>query len=365
MKNFLFFSLLFSFNALALEAVITVLEAPLLEEKSRQSKVVQYLRRGDVIKIDPSVANSNLYDHLAPSAEKLARVRERLSQTPEWQEDKMFKGDETRQAHLEDEFIPTLDRRGRTAYVLSEHIYVYFNDPREIRQPQNRKDLTDYRLQEPLPKKYPIEQPVGLRGQLTLGFTQPYSESYPYLKQIKTKGYESPLDLNFTYLKVNGDDKQDRAFIGLTLNIKRFQNSYVFDQTRQSTEKYTKIGLGPTISYDAYKGDKNRVNLYATMNVYLWNQLHVIQQNDQGQVDTRRYRSFSAAPLIGFQYHRKNFMENLDFILGSGLEFGLPTRYAAQSGASQPSWWRHGGTDSFTTRSTVLMSLYLGLQQTY
>lgn len=358
------FTLFLSFNALALEAVVTVLEAPMLQSKSRDAKVVQYLRRGDVIKIDSSVANNKSYDHMAPSDEKLAQVRKRLSETPEWQQDRMFTGDLAQNASIEDEFIPTLDRQGHTVYVLSEHIYVYFNDPRELSQPQKRRDLTDYRLQEPLPKNYPVKTPVGLRGQLTLGFTQPYSESYPYLQQIKTKGYQHPLDFNFTYLKVNGSDQQDRAFIGVNVNIKRFENQYIFDQTRRSSEKYLKIGVGPTISYDAYKGETHRLNMYATMNIYLWNQLHV-QQSGSGFVDTRRYRAVSASPLLGFQYHRKSFAENLDFILGTSLEFGLPTRYQAQSGASRPEWWRHGGTDSFTTRGFFTMAAYLGLQSAY
>ncbi len=78
-----------------------------------------------------------------------------MKASPEYNEDKLFRGEEENTAFLEDEFIPTLDRQGNTVYVLSEHIFVYFNDAREYKQRVIAKDPTDYRLEEPLPKKIP------------------------------------------------------------------------------------------------------------------------------------------------------------------------------------------------------------------
>src|SRR5690606_30295183 len=121
----LFFILLLPLEALALEAVVTVLETPLFKDRSYEAPVVQYLRKGDVIKIHPSVANDRRMNEYAPAPEKLKAVREKFQSQPEYTDDPLFAGEERNTYYIEDEFIPTLDRQGNTVWVLSEHIYVY------------------------------------------------------------------------------------------------------------------------------------------------------------------------------------------------------------------------------------------------
>lgn len=173
-------------NAFALDAVVTVLETPLLKSPSYSAPVVQYLRKGDIIKVHPSLNNNTEFDHLAPSPEKFAKLKKELDESSEWNQDPLFKGEATH-AHIEDEFVPTLDRQGNTVYVIRDHLYVYFTSPKELHQPNFRNDPTDYRLEEPLPKRYPLDTEAGYRGIVTLGLTQPYYESYPYPSSVKAR----------------------------------------------------------------------------------------------------------------------------------------------------------------------------------
>src|SRR5690606_4698965 len=99
------------------------------------------------------------------------------------------------------------------------------------------------------------------RGQFIVGLTQPYYESYPYQDEVTRKGYQSPVDVNLTFLKRAPGDYHDRLYLGGTLNVRVFSNSYIFEDKRMSEEQAMKLGLGPTISYDAFKGEKNRINL--------------------------------------------------------------------------------------------------------
>jgi hypothetical protein len=364
MKFLFILGVIFSYEARALEAVVRVLETPLFKEKSYDSPVVQYLRKGDVIKIHPSVGNITKYDDLAPPPQKLRQLRKDLAQTSDWKEDPLFQG-KSEAAYLEDEFIPTLDRQGNTAYVLSEHIYVYFNDSREFKNTRLERDPTDYRLEEPLPKDYPLESPNGYRGQFLLGFTQPYSESYPYLEDVKTKGYRSPVDVTVNIARRVSYDKQDRFFFGGTVNLKAYENRFNFFNNRSAQENGFKIGVGPYISYDAFKGEKNRLGLMGALNVYLFNQINILQSNGTIK-DDRLYRSNSSlAPRIGLQYHRKGILEEIDFVLGTHLDFDLPATFQAKNAGSQATWWQSIANDKFRTRATFSLAGFLGIQSAY
>lgn len=335
-----------SFEARALDAVITVLEAPLFREKDYNSPVVQYKRKGDIIKVHPSLANTTKYDHMAPSPE-------------------MLKAFQKKAAFLEDEFIPTLDRQGKTAYVLSDHIYVYLEDSQELTQTIPKKDPTDYRLEEPLPKNYPLDTPKGYRGQFLLGFAQPYTESYPYPTSVKTKGYMSPIDVTTTLLRQVSYHTQDRFYFGGSLNFRTFQNTFSFlGDGRTSEERGVKLGLGPTISYDAYKGTENRVSLQGTIMAYFFNQLDVTQKSSE-VTESRGYRSWSLSPRISLQYHRKSILEEIDFVVGTSMEMETPMSYKAQDGAGQTGWWQGLGNDEFSTRTTFNLAIFAGIQSAY
>lgn len=364
MRRFLVLLLISTTNAFALEAVVTVLEAPMLKYKSLDAPVVQYLRKGDVIKIHPSVGNDRDYNKYAPSPEKLAALKKKLKETPEWNQDPLFRGEDDVNASVDDEFIPTLDRQGHRVYVLAEHIYVYFNDERELTQTKVRKDPTDYRLEEPLPKNYPLPTVSGYRGQFLIGLTQPYYESYNYKDDVTKKGYQSPIDANLTLMRQAPGNYQDRLFIGGTMNLRAFGNSYTFADKRTSDEKGIKFGLGPTISYDAYKGEKNRINLSGSVIVNLFNQLTITQKNAVKE-DERIYRGYSLSPRIHLQYHRKQILEDVDFILGTSMEMETATSFQAKNGGSQTAWWRELGDDKFNTRATFTLGAYIGVQSAY
>jgi len=363
MKIICLLFLLISTQVMALDAVVTVLETPLLKSNNYQAKVVQYLRKGDVIKVHPSLNNNLSYEHLAPSAEKQAKIKKELDQANGWKEDPLFPGKGT-SATTEDEFIPTLDRQGNVVYVIRDHLYFYYTNPKELEQAQITKDPTDYRLLEPLPKKYPLYTPSGYRGQFLFGVTQPYYESYPYRSSVKTKGYTSPIDINMSLLRQTPDDKYDRFYLGWTFNIRAFTNSYTLFNGVEAKEQGIKLGIGPHISYDAYKEVKNRISLYGTINFNFFNQLNISQQKDSIQ-EQRNYRALSLSPRIGFQYHRKQILEDVDFVLGTSMEMEPATTFRSNSAANRDDWWLSRGSDKFNVRTTFTLGGYVGLQTAY
>jgi len=100
------------------------------------------------------------------------------------------------------------------------------------------------------------------------------------------------------------------------------------------------------------------------VNFYLFNQLNISQSTPTGN-DTRNYRTFSLSPKFGLQYHRKQVLKDLDFVIGTAVEYDPPSRFAAQDGARLEALWQKTGTDIFTTRSTLNLSGFLGFQSAY
>jgi hypothetical protein len=355
----LFLILLFSANAHALDAVVTVLETPMLKSRSYNAKVVQYLRKGDVVKIHPSIKQEHKYDQLAPSIEKQNQIREKLKQSSQWESDPLFINEEV--VTEDEEFIPALDRQGHVVYLIRDHLYIYFENERELAQKILYPDPTDYRLTEPLPSNYPLFTPYGYRGIFTLGFTQPYSANYNYNSDIKSKGYSMPIDVNLAFLRKTPDDTQDRFYIGGNINFRTFANNFSLTDGRNTFEKYTKIGVGPYITYDAFKGLEDRISLYGVINVYLLNFASITQEDNEGNFDKRDYRGYSITPRLGVQYHRKKIFTDLDFIIGSAIEVESPTTYTT-SDSSEQNWW---DGKSFKTGILFNLNAYLGVQSAY
>jgi len=357
---FLFF---FSINIFALEAVIIVLEAPLFKEKNIGSTIVQYYRRGDVIKIHPAVGKTKKYDHLNPGNEKFQSIKKELAQNNE-SKDPLFNGTDSEELSPIDEFIPTIDRQGKVAYILSDHIQIYFDDEREFALDFVSKDRTDYRLHEPLPEKYPLFTKTGYRGNILFGVSQPYNESYPYPENITTKGYNSPVEIFSSFLNQIPSDVTDRFYFGATFRFRMFENTFDFEDERNAIERYYQLGFGPIISFDAFKGKRNRLNLSYNILFNPLNSLKVTQKKSNID-DSKSFNGMGFSTRFGVYYHRKSITENLDFIAGTSLDFEPSMTYKTTDISSEQSWWKDLKGEKFSTRSYIGLTVSIGLQAAY
>ena len=148
------------------------------------------------------------------------------------------------------------------------------------------------------------------------------------------------------------------------MNFRTFENSFILADGQFSTERNNKFGIGPTISYDAFKGEKNRINLSGTILVNLLDRLD-ITQTTATLTDNRAYAGISLAPRLGLQYHRKQVLPDLDFVLGTSFEVIPATTFRAKNAGTQSSWWQSVGDDKFTTRTTFALGGYVGIQSAY
>lgn len=340
---FLLFLILFSLKTYALDAVVSVLEAPLFRTKDINSLVIQYKRKGEVIKIHPVLNDELKYDYLKP---------------------KKFVANE-KFAYNEDEFIPTYDRLGNVAYVLRDHIFIYFEDDREIAQLPPQKDPTDYRIQEPLPQNYPLKIKSGYRGQLYSGLATPYNESYPYQQSVKNKGYSSPVNLSLNFLRRVSYDTQDRLYFGVSFGFSHHDSTFILTNNNISQEKAYKFGLGPVISYDAFKSKKTRITLMTSVLVNLFHQFDITQTDLNQNSEMRSYRGYSLTPTLSAFYALLDIAPHLDLLMGTSLAMDIGGDFQVDRGSRYAQWWQNPGSDSFSPRTNINVSAHLGLQSRF
>lgn len=300
--------------AFAYEAVVTALEAPLFRVQDDKSKVIQYLRKGDIIKIH----RSNTFDPFYKT------------------------------------FTTTFDE----AYILKEHVYVYYNDSKELDQSIPLIDNTDYRIPEPLPKDYPFIQPTGYRGQMNISFGGFNSENYTYDEKVRDSSKDSFISIDFLWSKGFDEDLSRRKFKGILASVSNSKSTFLFDSAT-STEQVLKIAAGPYFSYDTWKNENYIVNIYSSLLLNFYDNLEIARE-EGSQLDKAEYYSYSLQMKSGVSLAIKDFLADFDFLVGLGVNFALPTKYKIKSQSSSNYF-----KDSFSTDFNSQLGITLGIQSDY
>lgn len=331
---FLCYFTLNSKSAQGLEAMIQVLEAPVFSQKNKEATVVEYRKKGDIIKVFPSLDLS--YD---PSA---------MYQTE----------------YVNEEFIPVIDKRGQLSFMLSEHLFIFFEDSREFQQKTPSFDPTDYRLSEPLPKNYPFKKTRSLRSQIGFGINHFIFENYPYPEDYSKKGFVSQYELSYSIFKVHSPRDIQHFFLGGHLSYKKHSNTFYFSSVsskREAREEGHKFAIGPSFIYDFYKRSHYDLSLGGHLSFIFYETLSITQKTNREEENKKFWGqslSFSLIPQVQF----KNFWNSLDLILGGKMEYSLGSYLRNDDVSTYPTWWRSRAEESFWTRPTVNLGLFLSLQ---
>ena len=164
----LFFSIS---NAFSYDAIVIVLQAPLLKEASLKSKVLQTIRQGERVFVPNEIGN--------------------LSPLPD--------------------FIQTFDRVGNVVYIPSRYIKIITHDVSEYEMPIkiSPNDPTDYRLEEPIPSTYPFANESFLRANLAFTMGTNTQSPFDYQSTFTKQSYSNELGLRLCLTKKADFDQYD------------------------------------------------------------------------------------------------------------------------------------------------------------
>jgi len=355
----LFITLLPFESSFSKEGVITVLEAPVFSSPNLKSKIIQYHRKGDTVYIHPAEFTKDIYQDLFeedPETIKKYETKYHNEFT-----DKLFDVGETYFPNPRSKFVKTLTRSSKDAYILKEHIFLLYEDARELSQKVVKVDPTDYRIDEPLPKNYPIRSETGYRGQGYIGLGTPMGQSYPYAEKINDTGYDFNKEFTFVFSRQVKFDETRRFFFGGMLNFLHSFSTYLTNNI-EAKETELRLGIGPYLSYDIWKTDSLIINISSSLLLNIFNLKSINQELSLIDFsENKDYESTYFSPKIGSTLVIRDFLSEYDFISGVNITLNLPHTYTATDNSGTSSYWQ----DSFSVGYFAEQTYFIGLQTDY
>ncbi|MDD4975827.1 MAG: hypothetical protein PHY93_15830 [Bacteriovorax sp.] len=324
-KSVFILSFLLLSKAYSYDAIVIVLEAPLLKEPKLNSIVLQTLRKGSRVYVPKEIGD--------------------LFELPE--------------------FIQTYDRVGNLAFVPTKYIKIVTHDLSESRMPITypQNDPTDYRLEEPIPQSYPFDNTSFLRASLALTMSNNIKAPFDYNSNFSKQTFstESGGRLIITH-KINFD-RHDRYYFGFFGAITTSNNTIQFKNENKSSENRSILRLGPVITFDAFKTNNYRFTL-GTGFTYNYHKSALKMSGAAGS-EERLFSGYSLSPMANTQVQVTDVLPQTDLIAGADFSLFLPHTQKSKDEIAIPELW---GTESPTQIQSGLktqVAFFLGVQVKY
>lgn len=347
--------LICSFLTFAGDAVIAVLESPIFSKPSTNSKILQYKRKGDKVYIHQIYFRQDAFED-----EEIISQKELQESEKNYNKNYPDQYFSNKNHDMNSKFYKTLTRSGREGYILKDHVFLYFNDKRELSQTSLERDKTDYRIEEPLPKAYPLITPTGYRGKVLFSLSTPTDQPYAYSENIRDTGFNFNKEANFIWAKQVSYDISRRFFFGGEFNIMSGQVFYTTSNI-EATENQVRIGIGPYLSYDVFRHKRHILNIQGSL-VFNFYDSKEVKQNfkDTNSSSSATYLSRYFTPKIGMSYHLNDAFVELDLIIGLKAQLHSSRTYKLIQNSDEEIW-----KQNFDTQFNLEQSYFLGLQTSY
>ena len=326
MKKIIFFlCLLLQSNAFSYDAIVIVLEAPLLKEASLHSTVLQLVRKGKLVYVPNEIGN--------------------LKKLPE--------------------FIQTYDRVGNIAYVPSKYLKIITNDLSESRMPNqyNGNDPTDYRLEEPIPASYPYDDNSFLRASFALLAGNNIKSPYEYNSSLNGQSFSSESGGRLNLSQKIKFDKHDRYYFGFLGIISSSTNTIQFKNANKASESRSIMRIGPSITFDAFKNNDYRLTL-GTGFTYNYHK-SVLKMSGPSGSEERFFSGYSFSPMATTLIQILNIFPNTDLIAGTDFSLFLPHKQSTHDEITIPALWGSDAPTQIQAGLSPQVSFFIGLQAKY
>jgi hypothetical protein len=316
--SFLLLSKVYSYDA-----IVIVLEAPLLKEPKLSSVVLQTLRKR--VYVPKEIVD--------------------LFELPE--------------------FIQTYDRVGNLAYVPTKYIKIVTHDLSESRMPITypKNDPTDYRLEEPIPETYPFDNTSFLRASLALTMGNNMKAPFEYNSNFSKQTFSAESGGRLIVAHKINFDKHDRYYFGLFGAITTSNNTIQFQNETKASENRSILRLGPVITFDAFKTSDYRLTL-GTGFTYNYHKSALKMSGAAGS-EERLFSGYSLSPIANTQVQMTDVLPQTDLIAGADFSLFLPHTQTSKDEIAIPELW---GTESPTQIHSGLkpqVAFFLGVQVKY
>lgn len=331
--SILTFIILNTTNSFAFDAVVIVLQAPLLKEPRLNSVVLQTLRKGARVYVPHEIG---------------------------------ILLDDSDSGGSLPEFIQTYDRVGNTAYIPTKFIKIITNEISENKMPITLpgSDPTDYRLEEPIPNTYPFDNTSFLRASLSLSMGNNIKAPYDYNSAFTKQTFSSETGASLILSRKMTFDRYDRSYFGFVGAINSSNNKTLFQNLYEATENRSVLKLGPIITYDAFKTEKLRLTL-GTGFTYNYHRSTLQVIDGIGGSEQRFFSGFSLAPFTKTMLQISDVFPLTDFLMGADFTLYLPHTQKSTDEITVPELWNLEDPSQIQAGLEPQVSFFLGFQVRY
>lgn len=324
-KAFLYIFFSMTTKAFATDAIVIVLEAPLLKEPKMSALVLQTLRKGSRVFVPTELVHEGTLP----------------------------------------DFVKTYDRVGNTAYIPSRYIKLITNDQAEYKTSISPvHDPTDYRLEEPIPSTYPFDNTSFMRAGLAMSIAPNASSAFQYGNAYHQQDFTPETGLKLNVTRKITFDKYDRYYFGFTGAILSSGNTINFDNGNRSIESRSIIKLGPHFTYDAYKTHRHRLTL-GTGFTYNYLKSSIKVTDTQSNSEERIFSGFSLSPFASMLAQMTDVFPNIDFIAGADFNLNLASTQKSSDAITLPLLWGSDASDQIQSGIKPQAAFHLGVQVRY
>jgi hypothetical protein len=332
--KYLILALLFTLNLWAGEAMITVLEAPIFRQESQDSKIVQYARKGQIIYIDerdlkPEMDENFSYKEsgisIPPSTKKI--------------------------------FYKTLDKNGRDAFILGEHVKIIYKDFREFREKLTDLDPTDYRIAEPISDKFPFVKTNTKVINLFFGTGPQRKISYPYSENIIYEEYQLRTAVGFNFFWPKNDSQSFRW--GINGAFFNGNSRFMLENETKTYEQLGQFSLGPQMQFMALNGPRFEISYVLGLNVD-WTRDMITQQLTNGTEGERVFQGLSAVPQASIYLTGVELLWSVDLIFMIEAQLILPQTLKPDDSSPNNGSWNSSNQDYISIPFGGQVNFFLG-----
>lgn len=337
------------YSTLAGEGIITTLEAPIMSAPSTTSQVRQLIRKGDKIYIhDQHFKNGPLqvnYDQDAGTG--FSPINQNSNG---------------------EGFYQTKDRNGQSAYISDRYVKLITNDNREFTQnitPYN-PDPNDYRLEEPLPKNYPLVEKNKYRAIFNFSMGPDLKSNYNYNSVLAEEEFSNHYGFEIKYARKAGWDKDNRFYFGGMLRGWTAKSKFrLFNDNRSATEDKSQLGIGPFISYDPWR--TRDVTLTFSGGVLINLDRNLVTQIHPDGEEQRLFSSYTVTPIFSTFAQIQTNVPDLAIVAGIQTQIYLPHTLTSTKEPTFDTAWRSFGSseDQIDVPFSAQWSAVIGIQSYY
>lgn len=353
----------------SLRGIVTVLEAPMFRTPDINSPVIKYVRKGEKIYIHSFNYRNGPQDQDLEMDAEIYRLM---------QDDDHLREKEN-PLRMQNDFFVTLDDLGQTMYIPKKYVKIVYEDTRELNKllSDQKTDETDYRIEDPLPKGYPLGKFRGYKTFVLLGYGNQSEASYPYSRNSIETSIGPRAEFYYVFAKsafLKEEDKRidnKRFYYGGMFKYGQKQNARQLVDLTSVDELKRVVSGGPYLSYDAFQKETVQINFFGGV---LVNYTTVqIEQNARIQDpglslqlgETRNFRSLNFSAYIGSMLELSKVIASLDFLFGASLEIMFPHQITPNNDPGGLFFWNSGDKDVIEGIWDFQGTLLTGIQKTF